>query len=82
MTDGLRLRRVRVNDGSEPAQADPRGQGHTDFADHFAGVTRHDGCPKDFIPPLSDVELHEPVLLTVQNSAVHFFELPDVGVHF
>src|SRR5437899_13080161 len=44
-------------------------------------MARNDGCSEDFIVPFPDVEFHKTILLTVQNRAVHFLELAQVGVH-
>src|SRR5262245_22878439 len=65
LTDSLGLGWVRMNDGSQFAQADPTRHRHTDLTDHLAGMARHDRCSQDFIPPLSHVEFHETVFLAV-----------------
>src|SRR5216683_7869059 len=68
LTERFGLRWVRMNHRSQFAQSDASRHRHTDFADHLAGMTRHDGCSEDFIVPFPDVEFHKTIFLTVQNS--------------
>src|SRR5439155_8453665 len=76
LTNGFGLRRVGVNDRGQSAQTKASRHRHADFTDHFAGVTRNDGCSEDFIVPFPDVEFHKTIFLTVQNGAIHLLELP------
>src|SRR4030095_6894048 len=52
LTEGFRLRRVRMKDGSEFPQTDASRHRHTDFTDHLPSMARHDGRPADCIRPL------------------------------
>src|SRR5262245_43090276 len=81
LTEGFRLRRVRMNDRSEFPQTDASRHRHTDFTDHLPSMARHDGRPEDCIAPLPDVHFHETLLLTIQDGAVHLLEIAHVGVH-
>src|SRR2546422_250483 len=82
LTNGFGLRRVWVNYRGQSAQPEASRHGHTDFADHLAGMARNDGCSEDFIVPFPDVEFYKTIFLTVQNRAVHLLKLAHVGVHF
>src|SRR5436309_12960588 len=69
-----------MDDRGQFAQAHARRHSHTDFTDHFACMARDDGRPEDFIAALLDVDFHEPVFFTVQNSAVQLLELAHISV--
>src|SRR5690348_16899345 len=82
LAESFCLSRVRMNYRSEFAQTDASRHCHADFTNHLARMPRHYSRAQDFIMLFSDVKFHETLFLTVQNSAIHLFELTDVRVHF
>src|SRR6266850_4377616 len=55
LTNGFGLRWVGMNYRGQSAESEASLHRRTDFADHLAGMARHDSCSEDFIVPFPDV---------------------------
>src|ERR1700694_5745264 len=78
--DGFGLRRIGADPLAQLLQADAGHHRQRYLVDHLAGMSCDDGGAEYLVAAVTNVDLHEPAILAIENGAIHVMHRHSEGL--